>query len=143
MDNVELREIIPSAGTVEATQTLIDDLLIGQPQGSIDYIFGSSAGMGVGALASVTSAERNEIKILSVDDEQGLLDALQTDGPFVATVAQNAAEIGAMTVDAALKAINGEDAGDVAVPVRVITKENVKQDIEEQAELKNELNAYK
>lgn len=143
MDNVELREIIPSAGTVEATQTLIDDLLIGQPQGSIDYIFGSSAGMGVGALASVTSAERNEIKILSVDDEQGLLDALQTDGPFVATVAQNAAEIGAMTVDAALKAINGEDAGDVAVPVRVITKENVKQDIEEQTELKNELNAYK
>lgn len=143
MANVELREIIPSDGTVEATQSLIDDLLISQPQGSIDYIFGSSAGMGVGALASVTTAERSEIKIVSTDDEQGLLDALQADGPFMATVAQNAAQIGAMTVDAAVKAVNGEDAGDISVPVRLITKENVKQDIEEQAELKKELEDYK
>ena len=143
MANIELREIIPSDGTVEATQSLIDDLLISQPKGSIDYIFGSSAGMGVGALASVTTAERSEIKIVSTDDEQGLLDALQADGPFMATVAQNAAQIGEMTVDAAVKAVNGEDAGDISVPVRLITKENVKQDIEEQAELKKELEGYK
>lgn len=143
VDNVELREIVPSAGTVEATQSLIDDLLISQPRGSIDYIFGSSAGMGVGALASVTMAGRDEIGILSVDDEQGLLDALQTDGPFLATVAQNAADIGAQTVEAAVMAIDGESAGDIKVPVRIITKENVKQDIEEQSALKKELEAYK
>lgn len=143
VNNVELREIVPSAGTVEATQSLIDDLLISQPRGSIDYIFGSSAGMGVGALASVTTAGRDEIGILSVDDEQGLLDALQTDGPFLATVAQNAADIGAQTVEAAVMAIDGESAGDIKVPVRIITKENVKQDIEEQSALKKELEAYK
>ena len=42
-----------------------------------------------------------------------------------------------------IEAVNGEDAGDISVPVRLITKENVKQDIEEQAELKKELEGYK
>ena len=40
-------------------------------------------------------------------------------------------------------AIDGESAGDIKVPVRIITKENVKQDIEEQSALKKELEAYK
>lgn len=144
MDNVEIKEVLPAAATVEGAQALFDDLLIGNPAGTIDYIFASSAGTGVGTMAAVTTAGRGEIGVVAVDDEQGLLDALlDPDSSFLATAAQNPSDIGRMTVEAALKAVEGEESGEVVVPGRLITKENVQKDIEEQAALKEELSKYK
>lgn len=144
LDNVEFKEVQPDAATVESTQKLFDDLLVGNPKGTIDYIFASSAGTGVGVMASITSAGRNEIGVVAIDDEQGLLDALlDPNSSFLATAAQNPADIGRMTIEAALKATKGEESGEVVVPGRLVTKENVKKDIEEQAAIKEELAKYK
>lgn len=129
--------------TAEAGQKLTDDLLIANQKGSIDIMFGSNAGVVLGALSAITSANRNEIALLGIDNEEGQLTALQDGKIYKATIAQDPVAIGQAAMNAAIEAINGEKVGDIAVPEILVTTENVDEYLDNQVKIQKELEPYK
>ena len=61
--DVTIKEETVEECTAEGGQKLTDNLLIANPEGTLDIIYGSNAGVALGALASVSSAGREDIEI--------------------------------------------------------------------------------
>lgn len=141
--DVTIKEETVEVCSAEGGQQLTDNLLIANPEGTVDVIYGSNAGVALGALAAVSSADRSEISIVGIDNEEGQLNALKDGTYYKATVAQDSYTIGAEAMNAAIKAIQGEKAGDIVVPGVVVTSENVEEYMAEDAAKKAELESYK
>ena len=142
--NIELKELILESYLPEPTQRQVDDLLIREKKGNIDMIMGANSGGSLGALASVTSAGRNEIAVIGIDDEEGQLMALQDSAnPYLATMAQSSTAIGKISVDAANDyLVNGTITGDVQVPCEFVTKDTVMDYIKATDDEKKSLESY-
>lgn len=129
--------------TAEGGQKLTDNLLISNPEGSLDIIYGSNAGVALGALASVSSANRKDVALVGIDNEEGQLNALKDGDFYKATIAQDSYSIGENAMNAAIAAINGEKTGDVVVPGILVTAENVDEYLADDQAKKDELESYK
>ncbi len=127
----------------EASQSKVDDLLIANPSGTVDMIFGSNAGMAIGSLSSVEVAGRNEVAVVGIDNEEGQLNALIDGTVYKASVGQDPVKIGEESMRAAIKALMGEKAGDTVVPGVLITSENVEEFLANQRETYAALEPYK
>ena len=97
----------------------------------------------MGALASVSSADRTDVSLLGIDNEGGQLNALKDGRFYKATIAQDAYSIGEEAMKAALAAMEGEKTGDVIVPGVLVTSENVEDYLADDQAKKDELEAYK
>jgi len=118
-------------------------LLIANQKGSLDLVYGSNAGVALGALASVSSANRTDVALVGIDNEEGQLNALKDGRFYKATVAQDSYSIGEEAMKAALAAMDGEKTGDVVVPGILVTSENVEQYLKDDQAQKQELESYK
>lgn len=141
--DVTVKEETVEECTAEGGQKLTDNLLIANPEGSLDIIYGSNAGVALGALASVSSADRTDVSLLGIDNEEGQLNALKDGRFYKATIAQDAYSIGEEAMKAALAAMEGEKTGDVIVPGVLVTSENVEDYLADDQAKKDELEAYK
>lgn len=142
--DVELVEIVPSEEVIEVVQKLVENVLIANPEGTIDMIFGANSTTSMGAIAAVTSANRTDLMVLGIDDEEGQMTELQTEGScYYATVAQDPIAIGQLCVEAAAKALNGEEVEDISVPAVLVTKDNVAEYLATNAADKEALAPYK
>ena len=108
-----------------------------------DIIYGSNAGVALGALASVSSAGREDIALVGIDNEEGQLNALKDGRYYKATVAQDSYSIGEEAMNAALSAIDGKKTGDVVVPGILVTADNVEEYLTDDQAKKDELEEYK
>ena len=141
--DVNIKEETVDAVTAEAGQTLTDNLLVANGEGKIDIIYGSNAGVLLGALAAVSSANRTDIALVGIDNEEGQLNALKDGTYYKGTVAQDSYSIGEEAINAAIKAMDGEKTGDVVVPGILVTPENVDEYLQNDKDTKAELDAYK
>ena len=142
--DVTLIEEVPNAEDVEVCQKLMDNVLIAAPEGNIDMIFASNSSSALGTIAAVESAARKDVIVIGIDDEEGQLNELKkADSCYYATVAQDPIAIGKYCVEAAVKVMNGEEVEDIAVPAKLLTKENIEEYIAENESAKAELDAYK
>lgn len=101
------------------------------------------AGVALGALASVSSAGREDIALVGIDNEEGQLNALKDGRYYKATVAQDSYSIGEEAMNAALSAIDGKKTGDVVVPGILVTADNVEEYLTDDQAKKDELEEYK
>lgn len=141
--DVTIKEENVEECTAEGGQKLTDNLLIANPEGTLDIIYGSNAGVALGALASVSSAGREDVALVGIDNEEGQLTALQDGRYYKATVAQDSYAIGEEAMKAALAAIKGQKTGDVVVPGVLVTDENVEDYLKDDQAKKEELESYK
>ena len=141
--DVTIKEETVEECTAEGGQKLTDNLLIANPEGTLDIIYGSNAGVALGALASVSSAGREDIALVGIDNEEGQLNALKDGRYYKATVAQDSYSIGEEAMNAALSAIDGKKTGDVVVPGILVTADNVEEYLTDDQAKKDELEEYK
>lgn len=141
--DVTIKEESLTLCDAETGQALTDNLLIANGEGTIDIIFGANAGVVIGANSAVESAGRSEIAVIGIDDEQGELDAISEGGTFKATVAQDGVTIGEESINAAIKALQGEKSGDITVPGTLVTTDNVDEFLQNVQNTKDELESYK
>lgn len=141
--DVVIKEKTVEECTAEGGQKLTDNLLIANPEGSLDIIYGSNAGVALGALASVSSADRKDVSLVGIDNEEGQLNALKDGSFYKATIAQDSYSIGEKAMEAAIAAIEGEKTGDVVVPGILVTADNVEEYLADDQAKKDELKAYK
>ena len=139
--DVTIKEETVEECTAEGGQKLTDNLLIANPEGTLDIIYGSNAGVALGALASVSSAGREDIALVGIDNEEG--HALKDGRYYKATVAQDSYSIGEEAMNAALSAIEGKKTGDVVVPGILVTADNVEDYLTDDQAKKDELEEYK
>ena len=141
----EIEEITltDAEATAEGSQGKVDNLLIANPSGTVDIIFGSNAGMSLGTIASVEVAGRTEVAVFGIDNEEGQLNALKDGAVYRASIGQDTVKIGQEAMLAAIKAIQGERAGDIVVEGTLITQDNVEEFLSTQAETYAALESFK
>lgn len=83
-------------------QKLTDNLLIANPEGTLDIIYGSNAGVHLEHLLLISSAGREDIALVGIDNEEGQLNALKDGRYYKATVAQDSYSIGEEAMNAAI-----------------------------------------
>ncbi len=126
--NVELKEVISPAAEVNDSQAKIENVLTANPAGSLDVILGSNSSTALGAIAAAETANRKDVIIVGIDDEEGQMAGLQNpDSCYQATIAQDPQAIGRLCVEAAVKVLRGEAVDKIAVPTVLVTKENVQE----------------
>ncbi|KQO48242.1 MULTISPECIES: substrate-binding domain-containing protein [unclassified Frigoribacterium] len=91
-------------------------------------VFAENDEMGLGAIQALGSRAGTDVKVAAFDGTEDGLKAIEA-GTLSSTIAQQPAELGALAVDQAVKAVNGgsgdEGPSDQAVEVITVTKENV------------------
>ena len=141
--DLEIQEEIVSTCDAEGGQQLVENLLIANQAGTLDMIYGANAGVVLGASAAVEAADRTDVAIVGIDNEQGELDAINGGTAFKATVAQDPIKIGEDAMLAAIEAIKGNKSGDIVVPGILVTADNIAEYISIDAAQKAELEKYK
>lgn len=142
--DVVIEEVIPKDLTIDESQKFVDNTLTAKPAGEIDIIFGANAQTALGSLAAVETANRMEIRVIGIDDEEGQLNALEDPAsPYAMTIAQNPVEIGTLCAETADKIFKGEQVEDIAVASRLVTKENVTDYIANEEANRQKMEAYK
>lgn len=100
----------------------------------IDAIFGVNESAAMGAYGATTAANA-DISIMGVDSSEGLTKAIKAGGNLKATIAQNPYEMGYQAVNALIAVLNGEEVEEnIAIPVDLVTAENVDEMIEREEE---------
>ena len=127
---IDRHDLSSMQSTAEGSQTYLDNLLVSKPRDSVSIVWAANAGMAMGAIAAVEVADRSEIGVMGIDNEEGQLTALQSGAIYKSTVAQQPVKIGEECMLAAIRALKGEKTGDVVVPGQVITSENVDEFLE-------------
>ena len=142
--DVTIEEVIPKDLTIDESQKFVDNTLTAKGVGEIDIIFGANAQTALGSLAAVEAANRMEINVLGIDDEEGQINALKdAESPYFVTIAQNPIEIGTLCAETAEKIFQGEEVDDLAVPSRLVTKENVNDFVANEEGNRKALEEYK
>ncbi|MDP9846447.1 substrate-binding domain-containing protein [Streptosporangium lutulentum] len=96
-----------------------------QSNPDVSGVFAENDEMALGALKALGAKAGKDVKVVSFDGTPDGLKAIQ-DGTLNASVAQQPALLGQQAVQGAIKAANGEKVeATVAVPVKVVTKDNV------------------
>jgi ABC-type sugar transport system substrate-binding protein len=101
---------VPTEHSAAKVQTQMEDLLTANPdKGSIAGVWGAYDLLVSGATEAVRRADRNEIKIASIDgDRIGFQMLLDENSPFVATIVQDVPAIGKLAAEALVSAVGGK-----------------------------------
>ena len=101
-----------------------------QANADIQFIWGANAEMGLGAYAATQSLNRTDIKVVTVDTDSEVMEAVQNETNLVATVSQDPYTMGYKAMENAVKYLNGEDVEDVYIECELVTAENCAEIIE-------------
>lgn len=114
-------------GSREGGLRVMSDLLTSFPD--IDAVFAINDPTGIGAELAAQQAGRDEFFIVGVDGAPEAVEALQREGLFVATAAQDPFRMAETAVEVGQQIIQGNPPAEerVLVPVELITKDNVDQ----------------
>ncbi|MEW6638020.1 MAG: D-ribose ABC transporter substrate-binding protein [Actinomycetota bacterium] len=124
-DQVEL--VASQSANFDRAQALnvTENILQANPE--IKGIFAQNDEMALGAVRALGERAGNEVKIVGFDAIEDALQAIQ-DGRMNATIAQQPDRIGALGVENAVKAIEGESVPEeISVEVKLVTQENVSE----------------
>lgn len=125
--DVNLVEVIPTdPDNIDECATSAENTLTAHPKGTADIFFGPNSGTALGILSAAQSANRDDVIVLGIDDEEGQIAALQDEGScYYATVAQDPFSIGKACVECLGSIFSGELGLKVSVDSVLVTKENV------------------
>lgn len=101
-----------------------------QSTSDLDAIFGCNAECAMGAYGASQSLGRTDVEIVAVDTDSEVMEAIKNGTNMIATIAQNPYEMGYQAMLTAIKHLNGEAVEDIAIPAKVVTKENVQEIID-------------
>jgi ribose transport system substrate-binding protein len=144
--NIKLLQSDPITLQVEPAMKLMDDILQANPVGTIDVVFGANETNANGILSSAESNGRNDFLVVSVDDAENLLNALEDPNSiFGATVVQSPTEMGRIGIEYCIKAARGEpiDQPDVATAITLVTKDTIRQFRQEAKAVQDLIAPYK
>jgi ribose transport system substrate-binding protein len=144
--DIELIKRDPIDLNVQEALNLMDDLLQTYPEGKLDVVYGANATNAVGINSATEAAGRSDFAIIGVDDDPELLNALQREGsPFAATVVQYPTEMGRLGVEIAVAAAKGETIPEkeVATAIKLITRDTIKQFLDDSAATQEAIKPYK
>ena len=129
-------EIVATSGeATERTKALDAAENILQSNPDLDAIFGVNEAGALGALAAVDAQGRSdEVAIIGVDATPDLLAAVKDETAVKAAIAQDPYQMGKTAVELAVAELDGESVeSNVAVPIDLVTVDNVDQFIEREA----------
>lgn len=101
-----------------------------QANSDISFIWGANAEMALGAYSATQSVNRPDIKIVAVDTDSEVMEAVQNGTNLVATVSQDPYTMGYKAMENAVKYLNGEETEDVYIECELVTADNCKEIIE-------------
>lgn len=128
-DQVEL--VASQSANFDRAEALNVTQNILQANRGIKGIFAQNDEMALGAVRALGDRAGGEVKVVGFDAIEDALQAIQ-DGQMNATIAQQPGRIGALGVENAMKAINGESVKEkISVEVKLVTKENVSEYLEQ------------
>ncbi|MCI5568273.1 MAG: sugar ABC transporter substrate-binding protein [Lachnospiraceae bacterium] len=107
---------------MDATEAIL------QANPDVKFIFGANAEMALGAYAATTSTNRTDVKVVAVDTDSEVMEAIKNGTNLVATVSQDPYTMGYEALKNAVKYLNGEEVEDISIPCELVTADNV-QDI--------------
>ena len=96
-----------------------------QANPDIQFIYGANAEMALGAYAATASTNRSDIKVVAVDTDDEVMEAIKNGTNLVATVSQDPYTMGYQAMENAVKALNGEEVEDVLIECELVTADNV------------------
>lgn len=128
-------EIVATSGeATERTKALDAAENILQSNPDLDAIFGVNEAGALGALGAADAQGRSDVYIMGVDATPDLLAAIQNETAVKAAIAQDPYQMGKTAVELAVKHLNGETIEkQVAVPIDLVTTENVQTFIDREA----------
>lgn len=128
-------EIVATSGeAMERTAALDAAENILQSNPDLDAIFGVNESGALGALGAVDAQGRSEVYIVGVDATPDLLEAIQDETAVKAAIAQDPYQMGWTAVELAVSHLDGEQVDPtVAVPIDLVTVENVQEFIDRES----------
>lgn len=128
-DQVEL--VASQSANFDRAEALNVTQNILQANRGIKGIFAQNDEMALGAVRALGERAGGEVKVVGFDAIEDALQAIQ-DGQMNATIAQQPDRIGALGVENATKAMNGESVKEkISVEVKLVTEENVSEYLEQ------------
>jgi ribose transport system substrate-binding protein len=125
---LEVANIQPANSERAMAVTVIENII--QSKQEVAGVFATNDEMALGAVKALEDAKKN-LPVVGFDGSPDALTSI-TDGKLDATVAQSAYNIGFKSVEAAIKAANGENIEKrIDTGTEIINKDNVKQKSEE------------
>ncbi|MBS4208300.1 sugar ABC transporter substrate-binding protein [Bacillus sp. FJAT-50079] len=124
--NFEIVAQQDAKGDLEIALGLTEDIL--QAHSDFIAIMGGNDPTGLGALAALKAANRDDIVVYGVDGSPDAKAAIAEGGPFVGSGAQSPISIGQQSVDVAYKILNKEEF-EKRIPVEtfIINEDNVEE----------------
>ena len=121
---IEVLAALSGQNTTDGATKTMEDMLNAYPD-QIDIVLCHNDDTAIGAMNACTSAGVEDMIIVGFDGNQSAVDLILAGEMVKATVAQQPYQMGYQAVEAALKAINGEEVDEVInAPVEVVTAEN-------------------
>lgn len=109
---------------MDATEAIL------QANPDVKFIYGANAEMALGAYAATTSTNRTDVKVIAVDTDSEVMEAIKNGTNLVATVSQDPYTMGYQALKNAVNYLNGEKVEDISIPCELVTKENVQKIID-------------
>ena len=95
-----------------------------QENPDIQFIWGANAEMALGAYAATQSMNRTDVKVVAVDTDGEVMDAIAAGSNLCATVSQDPYTMGYQAMENAVKALKGEPVEDVYIECELVTADN-------------------
>ncbi len=141
--DVTVEEVDPVDLTVEASQSLMENVLQTYPEGTVDVIYGANQTNAQGVIAAAGAAGRTDFEIICVDDDPQILACVE-DGTAAATVVQSPIGMGRTSLDIAVEKVKGNDPAetDVATKLTVVDTDSFDAFMEEYNKEHDEIKDY-
>ena len=121
---VEVLDALSGQNTTDGATKTMEDMLNSHP-GEIDLVFCHNDDTAIGAMNACKNAGVTDVTIVGFDGNESAVDLILAGELIKATVAQQPYEMGYQVVEAAVKAIKGEEVeATINAPVEVVTAEN-------------------
>ena len=133
---IEVLEALSGQNTTDGATKTMEDMLNAYPD-QIDIVLCHNDDTAIGAMNACESAGVEDMIIVGFDGNQTAVGLILAGEMVKATVAQQPYQMGYQAVEAALKAINGEEVDEVInAPVEVVTAENGQEYLDSLAAMK-------
>ena len=133
---VEVLDALSGQNTTDGATKTMEDMLNAHP-GEIDIVLCHNDDTAIGAMNACKNAGVTDITIVGFDGNESAVELILAGEMVKATVAQQPYEMGYQVVEAAVKAINGEDVDEtINAPVEVVTAENGQEYLDNLAAMK-------
>ena len=133
---VEVLSALSGQNTTDGATKTMEDLLNAYPD-QIDIVLCHNDDTAIGAMNACKNAGVTDMTIVGFDGNASAVDLILAGEMVKATVAQQPYEMGYQVVEAAVKAINGEEVeATINAPVQVVTAENGQEYLDNLAAMK-------